>query len=315
MREFELFIENLKALGQIELELKKPLSSVSTIGVGGIADFFIMPNGARAMCEVVKKAKERKIPVFAVGNSSNVIYPDEGVRGAVICTKNMSGFRVKSIPNGARIFVGAGLMLPQLCKIAFESSLSGFEGLCSVPGTVGGAIISNAGAYGYSVSDYLIGIFLLNGEGRLTFRRVKKNDFAYRECRAVKHGEMVLGAVFLLKKADKKGIFEKMQSFREMRRQSQPVGVKSVGSFFKRPTELISAGELIDRCGLKGFSVGGAMVSQKHANFIVNASGASAKDVIELARKVRKNVFSKTGIMLEPEPVFVGKIGENGEKS
>ncbi len=320
MRNFELFLEELKSKGQLEFEKNKPLSSVSSIGTGGEAEFFILPNGAYTLCEVLQSAKSLKIPICAVGNSSNIIYSDRGFNGAVICTKNIKGYLLKKNSEGAKIFTGCGVMLPQLCQVALENELSGFEGLSSIPGTVGGALMSNAGAYGQSISDNLQGIFLLTKDCKVTFRRVDRGMFCYRKCYAVNEGEIVIGAVFTLKFGDKAEIIEKMQSCKRKRLLTQPVGVKSVGSFFKRPNIEeaspyfgFSAGKLADICGLKGAYIGGAAVSEKHANFIINTGTASSNDIILLAKLIKDIVFFKTGVRLEREPFLIGKIAYDVE--
>ncbi len=318
MHGFELFLKEFELKGKLVFEKNKPLSSVSTIGVGGNADFFILPNGVSAMVDVMHEGKKLGVSTVITGNSSNVIYSDLGFRGAVICTKNMNGYRIKKTSDGAKIFAGCGTMLPELSRIALKNGLSGFEGLSSIPGTVGGAVISNAGAYGQSISDNLKGVFLLTDECRLSFRRVEKTMFSYRECRAVKSEETVVGAVFELKYGEKNKIAEKIKYCRDMRQKTQPIGEKSVGSFFKRPNISkdspyfgLSAGELIERCGLKGLSVGGARVSEKHGNFIINVGAASAHDIIMLAEAVGKTVFLKIGVSLVKEPFLLGDFVEN----
>ncbi len=231
MRIFELFSEELKSKGQLVFEKNKPLCAVSSIGVGGEAEVFICPNGVNALCEVLCKAKTRGIPVTVVGNSSNIIYSDSGLRGVVICTKNMRGYRVKNTENGALVFAGGGLMLPELSRICFENGLSGFEGICSVPGTVGGAVMSNAGAYGQCISDDLRGIFILTETGELTFRRTDKSMFSYRSCFAVNKGEIVVGAVFMLRRGDETDIAKRMEYCREMRKKHSRRGLKAWGAF------------------------------------------------------------------------------------
>ncbi len=293
--------------------MSKPLSSVSSIGVGGAAEFFVLPHGVGAFIEAVSETKRLGLPVTVVGASSNIIYSDAGFHGAVICTRKLNKLAFSARNGSVRVSAECGVMLPMLSAITAKRGLSGFEWLCSIPGTVGGAVMSNAGAFGQEISDFIYGMFILTLDGKVIFRRVEKSMFSYRKCNALHTGETVLNVLFSLKSGDRAEIAERMRAYREKRRATQPTDARSVGSYFKRP-EIPegspfygrSAGELIDLCGLKGTCIGGASISQKHANFIINDGGASADDILKLAEIVKTKVLNVTGITLWEEPFFVG---------
>ncbi len=305
------YLDDLQKDGKLVFERSKPLSSISTIGVGGEADLFVLPKSSNVLSEIFGKFTENKVIWRVVGNSSNIIYPDEGLSGVTICTKKLKKICISEHKGKAKITAKCGAMLPSLCNLAFENSVSGFEGLCSIPGTVGGAVMSNAGAYGCEISDCISALKVLTREGCVIHREADSSCFSYRECRAVFPGETVLSAEFTAPFDDKNKIAERMSLCRKKRAESQPICKKSVGSFFKRPclTENssyfgYSAGKLIDMCGLKGLCVGDAIVSEKHANFILNTGLAKAYDIISLAEQIKKTVFENTGVMLEYEPRF-----------
>ncbi len=308
---FHFLIESQKRR-ELDFEILKPLSSISTMGVGGKADFFILPKSAASLISIITEAELCGLPYTVVGNSSNVIYSDEGYKGVVIGTKYIDKITLSERLGRVRLSVGAGAMLPRLAAFAAGHALTGFEGLCSIPGTVGGAVISNAGAFGQEISDGIYGIFLLTHDKKLVFRRTSKSMFSYRKCNAVTNGETVLSVLFALEKGDKNEIAQRMELFRQKRRESQPTGVKSAGSYFKRPDIPkgasyfgMSAGELIDMCGLKGLRIGGATVSEKHANFIINDGKASAYDVKMLADTVKQEVYKRTGVVLCEEAISI----------
>ncbi len=312
MYDFEQFLINLKENRELEFEISKPLSSVSAMGVGGEADFFILPRSLKVLAEVLTEARQLCVPYVIVGNSSNIIYSDKGFKGSVISTRLLDKIIYSERGDSVRLCCETGVMLPRLSELASELGCTGFEGLCSIPGTVGGAVMSNAGAFGQEISDCIYGMFILMLDGRICFRRADKSGFSYRKCNILSDGDTVLSVMFSVKHGEKENILNKMKETRQKRRDTQPVGIRSAGSFFKRPNVSeaspyfrMSAGELIDRCGLKGLRLGGAEVSKKHANFIVNREGATSDDVLRLAELIKKTVFEKTGVMLCEETVFV----------
>jgi UDP-N-acetylmuramate dehydrogenase len=254
-----------------------------------------------------------------VGNASNLLFDDCGFDGCIICTSKMREIRLTSHPafTGADrvIYAQCGVLLPTLSRFALHQALTGFEGLCSIPATVGGALCLNAGAYGSEISDKLLAYEIFCPQSNKTsLIFADKSLFSYRKSPLMHSGKAILGAFFLAETGESEQIKAKCERFKALRAENQPQGVKSAGSYFKRPHENEgfppyqnkSAGQVIDTCGLKGVSVGGAQVSPKHANFLINATGqAQASDVLALARTVKATVYKKTGIRLCEEVEFV----------
>ncbi len=313
-KDFSSFLTDAQNKGCLNCIENHRLSSVSSIGTGGTARFFVTPYTADALIKTVGAAKKSDISFAVIGNATNILFPDGGFDGAIISTKKISDVSVK---NGL-IYADCGAPLPSLSRIALENGFGGFEGLISIPATVGGALISNAGAYGCEISDNLISFSVYIPEsGRLEARLPKDFPFSYRESRAADGGAIILSAVFKGKTAPKSEISKKMSENKEKRKKSQPLGVKSVGSFFKKPDYVTlnksisppylgkSAGELIDLCGLKGLAVGGACVSEKHAGFLINRGNATTSDFLKLSRMIKDTVFEKTGVRLTEECIIM----------
>lgn len=304
--------------GRLKFYENHSLSLVSTFGIGGKARFFVIPYDTDALCRTVFLAA-RSGRYKIIGNASNLLFDDCGFDGAVICTVKIRKICLTSPPFASNcdkvIYAESGAMLPSLCRLALDNGISGFEGVCSIPATVGGALCLNAGAYGSEISDTLIAYELFcpkTNKIRLAF--ADKSCFSYRKSPLLNSGKAVLGAYFLAESGEPEQIKARCEKFKTLRRENQPQGVKSAGSYFKRPRENEgfapyqnkSAGQVIDMCGLKGASIGGAQISQKHANFLINASGtAQASEVLALARLVKWDVYQKTGIRLCEEVEFV----------
>lgn len=307
--DFDLFLRNAKNKGDLKYTENFSLSSVSSAGTGGKARLFVTPYSVKSLTDTLGAARKSGIYFTVVGNASNVLFSDSGFNGAVISTAELNGICL----DGGEIYAECGAMLPRLSRFALENSLSGLEGLVSVPGTVGGALVSNAGAFGNEISDTLLSFSVYLPEGGRTEERTKEGyPFSYRESRATEGNAVILSAKFAPKAGVKSEIYAKMTESIERRRVTQPIGVKSVGSFFKRPsTESLcdvpekyrgrSAGELIELCGLKGKMVGGAAVSEKHAGFLVNAGNATSRDFLALAEIIKDRVFEGTGVLLTEE--------------
>ena len=304
--------------GSLNYSVRHPLYKSSTFGIGGKAKYFLLPKTEDALIETIKAAEKENIPYIVIGNASNLLFDDSGYCGAVISTVKMSGiFFIEEKHTGRNLlFALCGAKLPVLSGKALQYGLRGFEGLCSIPATVGGALCSNAGAFGSEISDFLecVKVFSVK-EDKVIVK--SKNDcvFSYRKSRAAEQGEIILSACFSCEKGDAAEIAEKMQLYKAKRYASQPVGVKSCGCYFKTPNESfwedskgksLSAGALIDSCGLKGLSYGSAAVSETHGNFLINTEEkGSSEDVLKLARIVKDAVYSKTGIALSEEVVYV----------
>lgn len=300
---FEQYLKDAQSKGSLKYVKDRPLSAVSTFGIGGNAAFFVVPRDIPSVKEILRILRELKERYIVIGNASNLLFSDYGFDGAVISTKSLCSINDE---NGV-LTAECGVMLPGLCHYAAKNGYSGFEGLCSIPATVGGAVRMNAGAFGCEISDRLISVSVYSPESDKTVTKTAdKCGFSYRHSTAAGENEMILEARFIPETGKPDDILAKMDKNRQMRLKSQPSGVKSAGSYFKKPNAEKSAGELIDICGLKGKGVGGAFVSEKHGNFIINKNGsAKASEVLALAEIIKATVFEKTGIPLEEEVLYI----------
>ena len=281
-----------------EVFLNEPLSHHSTFRIGGKAEVFIRPNELSQLKEIIKYCNEDNIKYVVIGNGSNILFKDEGFEGAVInISSRMENISIK---NETEIRVSAGTTLAKLAYFVMHHSLTGLEFCFGIPGTVGGAVFMNAGAYDKEIKDVIISSSYIDKNGNEGILSKNKMNLGYRYSCYKDNEYIITEARFGLSFGDKNEIKAKMDSLMERRRSKQPLDLPNVGSIFKRPKGNF-AGTLIQECGLKGKSIGGAMVSEKHAGFIVNTGGATANDVIELINFVRKEVFEKTGYDLEPE--------------
>ena len=287
-------IENIK--------VEELLKNHTTFRVGGPADICFFPSSADELLRAMEAASELKVPCMVMGNGSNMIVRDGGIRGLVIILgERFSGITV----TGTRISCQAGAMMSKLANVALENSLTGLEFASGIPGTLGGGAVMNAGAYGGQLSDVLVSAQVLV-DGRVETYDLEKMDMGYRTTRPLREGSIVLSADFELAKGDKETIAATMRDLNGRRRDKQPLNFPSAGSTFKRP-EGYFAGALIEGAGLKGCTVGGAQVSEKHAGFIINIGNAAASDILALIKHVQKTVMDKDGVELECEVRIVGE--------
>lgn len=274
-----------------------PMSRQTTFKAGGNADIIVFPATTDALISILKAAKSENILCTVLGNGSNVLVKDEGIRGVVIkMTSLVSDIEVA----GTTIKCAAGVSLSKLCVAAYENGLTGLEFAYGIPGTVGGAVYMNAGAYGGEMKDVLKSVSHITPELSKETFTAEKLDLGYRTSFYAKNPDYIITqAVFGLKQGDKTDIKAKMDDLLGRRKDKQPLEFPSAGSTFKRP-EGHFAGALIEQCGLKGYSVGGAQVSEKHAGFVINKNG-TASDILALIDYIKKTVKKNTGIELEPE--------------
>lgn len=265
---------------------------------GGNADILINPKDDEAVKAILTFAKENDTPLTVVGNSSNMLVSDDGIKGIVIKTAG----RLNDISlSDSMITAGAGVSLARLCIYALDNSLSGLEFAYGIPGTVGGAVYMNAGAYGGEIKDVLKGITHITPELITEQKSVGELSLSYRHSfYSDNDGYFILNAQFELQKDDPKLIKERMDDFLSRRKSKQPIEYPSAGSTFKRP-EGYFAGKLIEDCGLKGYRIGGAMVSEKHAGFVINYDNATTEDILNIITYIQKTVKEKTGVTLETE--------------
>jgi len=282
-------------------EKKILMKELTSMKVGGPVNCFLESENEAELIECVEGLKGE--PHFVLGNGTNVIVRDGGYAGAVISTlKALRGMSAE----GTKIVCGAGESLARVCRFAAENGLSGLEELSGIPGTVGGAAYMNAGAYDREIADVIAGIRVYDAENKNIIMLTNEEClFGYRKSVFKSVPMIILSVELSLAVGDKDRIEAEMLEFTKLRNEKQPVDLPSAGSFFKRP-EGNFAGRLIESAGLKGASVGGAQVSEKHAGFIVNTGGATAADVLALADMVKKKVFENSGVVLEEEPIVIG---------
>ncbi len=292
----DAFLRELRrALPELEIRREEPLSGYTTFGIGGPAKLLLLPASAEELAELCALLRRLGEKPLLLGNGSNVLAPDEGLDRAVIVTRRAA--RMERRGNAVAADCGAGLT--KLSAFAAEQGLTGLEFAYGIPGTLGGALIMNAGAYGGEMKDVTARADYLDGELRLHSAAGAELDFSYRHSRFGPE-DVILRAELTLQPGEAEAVKARCRELTEKRRASQPLEKPSAGSAFKRPAEGYAAA-LIDRAGLKGYAVGGAQVSEKHAGFVVNRGGATAAEVKQLLEDVRRAVLDRTGILLEPE--------------
>ena len=275
----------------------EPLSAYTTFRIGGPAEMLLFPQDEETLQKLLVFCKGTDTVPFLLGKGSNLLIPDSGLSGVTICTERMQKHALLS---QNEIVCEAGLSLSKLCLFAQSVALSGLEFAYGIPGSVGGAVFMNAGAYGGEMCDVLSTVTSVDMDGRLHVHTVDDLQLGYRTSVFQDNGETILSAVVRLKSGDPEQIRAKMDDILQRRKDKQPLNLPSAGSAFKRP-EGYYAGALIEQCGLKGYAIGGAQVSEKHAGFIVNRGGASASDVLRLIEYIQQTVLRETGVSLEPE--------------
>lgn len=294
-----------ETVGMSAVSVDEPMSKHTTFKIGGAADVLIEPESTNQLLAVISLLKRFEIPYFVMGNGSNLLVGDKGIRGAVIKIANsMSGCEVE----GSAITAQSGIKLSRLASTAMNNGLAGLEFASGIPGTLGGAVFMNAGAYGEEMKDVISEVTYIDTEKEkaVTIPAAECN-FGYRRSIFTEMPAIVTGAVIKLKDGSIDEIKAKMNDLTKRRCDKQPLDKPSAGSTFKRP-EGYFAGTLIQDCGLKGCRVGGAEVSQKHSGFIINVDNATAADVTGLIKKVQSDVFDKFGVKLETEVKFVGEF-------
>lgn len=281
----------------------EPMKNHTTFRVGGPADIFLTPS-AEELPAVLSVCREEQMPVTVIGNGSNLLVGDQGIRGVVICIgSGMRGIRV----DGEKIFLEAGVTLAAAAQQAAKAGLAGLEFASGIPGTFGGAVVMNAGAYGGEMKDVIVSVRVISEDGEILTLSKEKLDLSYRHSVIPERGYLVIdGELLLTREKDPHQITERMEELKKKRIEKQPLEYPSAGSTFKRP-EGYFAGKLIMDAGLRGFSVGGAAVSEKHCGFVINKGNATAADICALMDEVTRIVKEKYAVTLEPE---VKKVGE-----
>lgn len=289
--------------GKENVLLKEPLSKHTTFHIGGPADYMVLPRDEQELAKVISLCRNNQLQYFIMGNGSNLLVSDDGYRGVII--KLFNQFNEIRIEEN-EIYAQAGALLTRVANLAAKAGLSGMECASGIPGTIGGAVVMNAGAYGMEMKDIITKVRLLDKAGSIIALDGSDMEFGYRHSICMSKEYIVLGAWLRLKAGDEQLIRDKMKELKEQRSEKQPLEYPSAGSTFKRP-EGYYAGKLIMDAGLKGYSVGDAQVSEKHCGFVINKGKASCKDVMELVEHVQKVVLEKYQVSLEME---IRKVGE-----
>lgn len=298
----EIVTQFQEIAGTEQVLIQEPMKNHTTFRIGGPAACFVRPQDAGQVERILHICKENEVPWFILGNGSNLLVSDRGFDGVIIqIYRNMSRIQV----SGHHMTVQAGALLSAVAKQALREGLSGLEFASGIPGTVGGAVVMNAGAYGGEMKDVVESVTVLDEEGAVRKLAREELQMGYRTSLVKKKGYTVLEAVLKLNDGDPAAISARMEELKEQRVSKQPLEYPSAGSTFKRP-EGYFAGKLIMDSGLRGFRVGGAQISEKHCGFVINTGDATAEDVVRLIRQVQDIVYEKFHVKLEPEVRFLG---------
>ncbi len=299
-----MLTEKMKTLNIGTILVNEPMKNHTTFKIGGPADYFIIPNGVEELIELLDLVKSENLEYTIIGNGSNLLVSDLGIRGVVISISE--GFNEIEIEDDDIINVGAGLLVSSTSKFAQRHSLSGMEFASGIPGSIGGGITMNAGAYGGEFINIVKDVTVLTKDLEVKTLSNKEMNFRYRNSAVKDEGLIVLSTRLQLVKKDQEEIDTLVNELNFKRTSKQPLDLPSAGSTFKRPEGYFAAA-LIEEAGMKGLIHGGAKVSEKHSGFVVNFNNASFKDVVELIRLIQKEVYDKSGIMLEPEVKIIGE--------
>jgi UDP-N-acetylmuramate dehydrogenase len=289
-------------LGTLTIKANEPLSNYTYTKTGGAADLLVFPRSVEQVQRVLAAVKQENLPLTVLGNASNLIVKDGGIRGLVMILTDMQ----ELVLEGNQLKAASGAALIEASRQAAASGLTGLEFACGIPGSIGGAIYMNAGAYGGEVKDVISQVEVVTRDGQLKTYAGADCDFSYRHSRFQEGDEVILGVTFDLAPGDQSAIDSKVAELTYLRQSKQPLEYPSCGSVFKRP-EGYFAGKLIQDAGLQGYQVGGAQVSTKHAGFIVNVDHATATDYLEVIEHIRLVVWARTGVFMEPEVRIIGE--------
>ncbi len=291
-----------KIYSENEIMIDENMSNHIYFKVGGPADILVSPSSINQLLETLKICKENNIPYYIIGNGSNLLVKDGGIRGVVIKLVNLNKIQSR----GNFIKAEAGVLLKDVSKRAVENSLTGFEFACGIPGSVGGAVFMNAGAYDGEIKNVIKEAEVIDQNGNLIFLDKEQLELGYRTSKVMKENYVVVSALFQLEEGNEEKIQGRVDELTAKREEKQPLEYPSAGSTFKRP-EGYFAGKLIQDAGLKGYSIGGAAVSSKHSGFVINKGGATAKDILDLIAHIQKEVKDQFGVDLYPEVRILGE--------
>ena len=294
-----IYDEIIKGLKPENVHMNEQMSKHTSFKVGGVADYYVIVQDVNELIYILKMAKQLKTKVFIIGNGTNILCKDTGFRGIIV----KLDFKVLKVEDNY-ICAGAGVPVALLSEYAYRHSIKDYEFLCGIPGTIGGAIKMNAGAYGGEIKDVIVEITVLDEHYKIKTITADEADFSYRHSIFFNKNWIILGAKFKITKGDKEKIKAKREENQASRRSKQPLEYPSAGSVFKRKENCIPA-KLIDDAGLKGYQIGGAQISEKHSGFIINKDNATAKDIIKLIKYTKEKVKEEFGEELELEIIVL----------
>ena len=300
MQKEEIYSSLVEILDEDKVYMDEDMSKRSSFETGGSADVFVTPSSKEEVSGVIKFIRSNEIPLTVIGNGTNLLVRDKGIRGVVMSLYD--NFNFVSVEENS-VYAQAGALISAVSNYACRAGLTGLEFASGIPGTIGGAVKINAGAYGSEIKDIFKSAIVMNSEGDLTEVTLDDMDFGYRHSSIEK--EVVLEVTLELEDGDTQKIRQKMVELNKKRKEKQPLNMPSAGSTFKRPVDNY-AGKLIEEAGLRGYQIGGARVSIKHCGFVVNTGDATSTDVENLIEKIQEAVFKDSGVRLETEVIILG---------
>ena len=309
MNKLEIYDIISEIVGKENIRLDELMSKHTTFKVGGAADVFVTPTTIDSIKQVINLCKNENIEYYVIGKGSNLLVGDNGYRGVIICIYNTldNVSVVEDNENMSLVTAGAGITLSKLANVIADNELEGFEFASGIPGTLGGAVTMNAGAYGGEIKDCIVSAKVMDNDGNIIMIDRDNMDLSYRHSIVMEKKYIVLEATFRFAKGNEKAIRDKMLDLNMRRKEKQPLEYPSAGSTFKRP-EGYFAGKLIMDSGLAGYTVGGACVSTKHCGFVINKDNATANDIRKLMNNIDSIVFEKYGVHVEPEVRMLGEF-------
>lgn len=289
-----------------KIKQNEPMKEHTSLKIGGPADFFIKVNCVEELENLLQFSKNKKIPLTIIGNGSNLLVKDKGIRGIVLKVE-FKNIQIKNVDEkNVEITVGNGIQMGFLAQKLLKEEITGFEEFSGIPGTIGGTVVMNAGAHGKEIKDIIKEVTAVDYDGNVHILKNKQCEFEYRHSKFLNEKYIIMQVKLLLEKGKRQEIKAKMDEYAKYRKEKQPTEYPSAGSTFKRGTDFITA-KLIDDAGLKGYSIGGAKVSEKHAGFVINTDNATAQDVLDLVKYVKDTIYKKFGKEIELEIKILGE--------
>ncbi|MBA5850720.1 UDP-N-acetylmuramate dehydrogenase [Clostridium sp. cel8] len=298
--DFAINLENV--LDKHNIMIDEPMKNHISFKVGGPADILVTPESSKEVLDIINMCKDKGVPYYIMGNGSNLLVKDGGIRGVVIKLSKLN----KIYAHGNKLIAGSGAAIKDVSQVALDNNLTGIEFACGIPGSVGGAVAMNAGAYNGEISNIIESVRIIDDKSKIRDINLEQLELGYRMSSILKYGYTVLEVTFKLEPGDHEKIYNRIEDLNRRRREKQPLEYPSAGSTFKRPKGHFAA-KLIQDSGLKGMSVGGAQVSEKHSGFIINKGNATAKDILDLIKKVQKTVKLRFNVDLYTEVRIIGE--------